>query len=59
MADLLTVLCQVGDDLAAYLAESEQVNCALALGVSINRDLSVRAAGGYLLQVGTQHYRAF
>lgn len=46
------VACQVGDDLAAYLAESEQVNCALALGVSINRDLSVRAAGGYLLQVG-------
>ncbi len=44
----------MGDDLAAYLAESEQVNCALALGVSINRDLSVRAAGGYLLQVGTQ-----
>ncbi|CAL8468269.1 g7809 [Coccomyxa elongata] len=42
---------EVGDDLAAYLAESEQVNCALALGVSINRDLSVRAAGGYLLQV--------
>ncbi|EIE19291.1 heat shock protein 33, partial [Coccomyxa subellipsoidea C-169] len=42
---------EVGDDLAAYMADSEQVNCALALGVSINRDCSVRAAGGYLIQV--------
>lgn len=40
----------MGDDLAAYLADSEQVNCALALGVSINRGCSVRAAGGYLIQ---------
>jgi len=28
-----------------------QVNSALALGVSISRDASVRAAGGYMVQV--------
>ena len=42
---------EVAEDLAAYLADSEQTNSALALGVSIARDTSVRAAGGYLLQV--------
>eukprot|EP00884_Botryococcus_braunii_P007801 jgi/Botrbrau1/17021/Bobra.49_2s0077.1 len=42
---------EVAEDLAKYLADSEQVNSALALGVSINRDASIRAAGGYLLQV--------
>ena len=28
-----------------------QVNSALALGVSINRDMTTRAAGGYMVQV--------
>lgn len=42
---------EVAEDLAGYLADSEQTNSALALGVSINRDASVRAAGGYLVQV--------
>ena len=32
-------------------AESEQTNSALALGVAINRDCEVAAAGGYLVQV--------
>lgn len=32
-------------------AESEQTNSALALGVCIDRDLNVRSAGGYLVQV--------
>lgn len=32
-------------------AESEQTNSALALGVCIGRDLRVRSAGGYLVQV--------
>ena len=43
---------EVAEDLAGYLADSEQTNSALALGVSIHRDVSVRAAGGYLVQVG-------
>lgn len=45
---------EVAEDLAAYLADSEQANSALALGVSILRDTSVRAAGGYLIQVWHQ-----
>ena len=43
---------EVAEDLAAYLANSEQANAALALGVSIHRNAAVRAAGGYLIQVG-------
>ena len=41
---------EIAEDLAAYLVESEQQNAALALGVSISRDGSIRAAGGFLLQ---------
>lgn len=42
---------EVAEDLASYLADSEQTNSALALGVSINRDTGIRAAGGFLVQV--------
>ena len=41
---------EVAEDLAGYLADSEQANSALGLGVSINRDAAVRAAGGYLIK---------
>lgn len=44
---------EVAEDLARYLADSEQTNSALALGVSINRDTSIRSAGGFLIQVRT------
>ena len=37
---------EIAEDLAQYLADSEQTNSALGLGVSFNKDLSVRAAGG-------------
>jgi molecular chaperone Hsp33 len=42
---------EVAADLAHYLATSEQTNCALALGVSLDRDGRVSAAGGFLVQV--------
>ena len=42
---------EVAEDLAGYLADSEQISSALALGVSIHRDAAIRAAGGYLIQV--------
>lgn len=35
-------------------AESEQTNSALALGVCIDRELNVKSAGGYLVQVGSR-----
>jgi molecular chaperone Hsp33 len=42
---------EIAEDLATYLATSEQTNSALALGVAISRDCEVTAAGGYLVQV--------
>ena len=41
---------EIADDVATFLAESDQIASALGLGVSIDRSLSVRAAGGWLVQ---------
>lgn len=41
---------EIGKDLAYYLTVSEQVPSAVALGVYVEPDLSVGAAGGYLVQ---------
>ena len=42
---------EIGDDLAYYFARSEQVPSVVSLGVLVETDNSVRAAGGYILQV--------
>ena len=42
---------EVAEDLANYLVDSEQTNTALGLGVSLNRDCQVTAAGGFMVQV--------
>jgi len=42
---------EIGDDITAYFARSEQTPTACALGVLVDRDLSVKCAGGYLLQL--------
>ncbi|WPT13293.1 33 kDa chaperonin [Picochlorum sp. SENEW3] len=42
---------EIAEDLATYLADSEQVQSALGLGVSVGRDLQIDAAGGFLVQV--------
>ena len=42
---------EIGDDVTAYFAQSEQTPTACALGVLVDRDTSVKVAGGYLLQL--------
>jgi molecular chaperone Hsp33 len=42
---------EVGEDLAHYLALSEQIPSAVGIGVFVNADGSVDAAGGYLVQL--------
>jgi len=42
---------EIADDLAMYFVESEQIPTACALGVLLNTDQSVSAAGGYLIQL--------
>ncbi|MBR4282705.1 MAG: Hsp33 family molecular chaperone HslO, partial [Clostridia bacterium] len=42
---------EIGEDITEYYATSEQIPSACALGVRVNRDLSVKSAGGFLLQL--------
>ncbi len=42
---------EIGDDVTAYFAHSEQTATACALGVLVDTDCSVKVAGGYLVQL--------
>lgn len=42
---------EIAEDLALYFVESEQVGAACGLGVLVDTDLSVRCAGGFIVQL--------
>lgn len=42
---------EIAEDLAHYFAHSDQQPSAVALGVLVDKDYTVKAAGGYIIQV--------
>ncbi len=42
---------EIAEDLTWYFAESEQVPSSVGLGVLVDRDLSVKQSGGFLIQL--------
>ena len=42
---------EIADDVTAYFAQSEQIPTACALGVLVDRDRTVKVAGGYIIQL--------
>ena len=42
---------EIGEDLTYYFADSEQIPTSVGLGVLVDRDLSVKHAGGFIIQL--------
>lgn len=42
---------EIAEDLTYYYAKSEQIPSAVALGVAVDRDIHVKSAGGFIIQL--------
>ncbi len=42
---------EIGDDLTYYFAESDQIPTSVGLGVLVGRDVSIKHAGGFIIQL--------
>lgn len=42
---------EIGDDIANFYSESEQIPAAVGLGVLVDKNLSCKAAGGFIIQL--------
>ncbi len=42
---------EIGEDLTYYFAESEQIPTSVGLGVLVDRDFSIKHAGGFIIQL--------
>ena len=47
---------EIGDDLAQYFVMSDQIPTSVGVGVLVDRDLTVRQAGGFIIQLMPGHY---
>ena len=47
----ILVSCEIAEDLTYYFASSEQVPSSVGLGVLMNKDNTVRCAGGFIIQL--------
>lgn len=47
---------EIGDDLASYFLMSDQIPTSVGVGVLVGRDLNVKQAGGFVIQLMPGHY---
>ena len=56
MSQVELVSGEIGDDLTSYFVMSDQIPTSVGLGVLVDRDLSVKQAGGFIIQLMPGHY---